>query len=87
MSNTAKLGRPVIPAGDFGLGLCLQCLGQVIADGDDAPQPQFAISMAPMPFPAAAPIGLVAVPACWDHIKGQADRMSRRPLLVPGGVS
>lgn len=86
MSNTPKLGRPVIPGGDFGLGLCLQCLGQVITDGDDAPQPQFAISMAPMPFPAAAPIGLVAVPACWDHIKGQVSSVRKRPLLVAGAV-
>ena len=84
MSNTPKLGRSVIPSGDFGLGLCLQCLGAVIADGDDAAQPQFAISLVPMAWPPQSPMGLIAVPACWDHIRTQGEAVRKRPLLLAG---
>lgn len=84
MSNTPKLGRAVIPAGDFGLGLCLQCLGAVVIEPDDAPQPQFAISLVPMAWPPQSPMGLIA---CWDHIQEQGKAVGKRPVLIAGGMA
>ena len=94
MSNTQHaLGKgPVVPAGDMGIGLCLQCLGDVMARGEQAPPPRFAVTFAPMvhnqPTPVGVVTGMVAVPACWEHLSGtgsdqQAEQ--RRPLLVANG--
>ena len=87
MSNTqrASFPKPVVPAGDMGLGLCLQCLGEIIAQGDQAPSPQFAVTLAPMPFPPGQPVAIVAVPACWQHLQGEVKGMQRKPLLVANG--
>lgn len=93
MSNTQRSAmKPVVPAGDMGLGLCIQCLGAVIADGENAPPPNFGITLAPMPWPVPTPAGemifVVAVPACWGHVQqmGQAAQQPhRRPLLVANG--
>ena len=86
MSNSqrASFGKPVVPAGDMGIGLCLQCLGEIIAKGDQAAPPRFGITFAPMPFPAGNPVAFVAVPACWEHLQG-AGGPPRKPLLVANG--
>lgn len=86
MSNTQRAAfKPVVPAGDMGLGLCLQCLGEIIAKGDEAPMPQFAVTLAPMPFPPGNPVMFVACPACWEHVRGAGQAVQRKPLLVAKG--
>ena len=86
MSNTQRpaAALPVVPGGDMGIGLCLQCLGEIIARGQQAPPPRFGITFAPMPFPAGNPVAFVAVPACWEHLQG-AGAPPRKPLLVANG--
>jgi hypothetical protein len=75
-------GTPAIPAGDYGIGLCLSCVGDVIA-GHAAP-PRFAISSAPFAWPPGAPQQMIiAIPLCFEHIKIVATPVPRRPLLVP----
>jgi len=69
----------------MGIGLCLQCLGDVMAMGDAAPMPEFGVTFAPMLWPAANPMGMVAVPACWKHLSAQAEQVTRKPLLVANG--
>lgn len=85
MGNTQKLGKPVIPAGDYGLGLCLQCIGEMIIDPDGAPQPQFAVTLAPLPQPQ----GVISAPACFEHVRqsvsGQPAVPGRKPMLVATG--
>lgn len=93
MSNTRGLpiGKPVVPAGDMGIGLCLACLGEIIANGDQAPPPRFGITFAPMPQTLMTPAGpimaVVAVPACWEHLRGASGQPEqKRPLLVANGA-
>lgn len=93
MSNTKHLplgGNPV-PAGDMGLGLCLQCLGELIAQDGQAPPPRFAVTMAPMfhqiVTPAGAVAGMLAAPACFEHVR-QAAAPAQQPaarLLAASG--
>ena len=93
MSNTQRAATtlPVIPAGDMGIGLCLACLGEVIAKGQHAPPPRFGITFAPMPQTLMTPQGpavvVVAVPACWQHLQqaSGAGEQPKRPLLVANG--
>jgi hypothetical protein len=75
--------RPAVPTGDFGLGLCLPCLGGVIAG--EPGQPRFAVSLVPMPWPAAQPAAIVAVPACFEHIEIAATAAAAPSLLVANG--
>lgn len=82
----ARIGRSVVPLGDMGLGLCLQCLGQLIADPENAPQPRFAITFYPMPHQAGPVAGLVAVPACWECLSSAGEQSQKRPLLVVGSM-
>jgi hypothetical protein len=88
-ANGRPLGGVVVPSGDMGLGLCLQCLGELLAGDEKAGPPRFAITLAPMPQQIPTPQGvivaLVAVPACWDHLAGAAEpKEQKRPLLVAG---
>jgi hypothetical protein len=93
MSNTQHVRTPlkvVVPTGDMGLGLCLQCLGAVIAGEKDAGPPRFGITLAPMPQQIPTPNGvmvaMVAVPACYEHLAATAGPQEpRRPLLVANG--
>lgn len=72
----------------MGIGLCLQCLGQIIADGDQAPPPRFGVTLAPMPQTLMTAQGptmvFVAVPACWDHLRQASAPQGppKQPLLV-----
>lgn len=78
----------VIPTGDFGLGLCLPCLGDQIAG--QPVQPAFAISLVPMLWPPERPVGMVAVPACYTHVKvtaGAAAAPPSHPLIVAANGS
>lgn len=80
------IAKPLVPAGDYGLGLCLQCLGEIIARGDEAPSPRFAVTLAPMPFPPGQAVMYVPAPACWEHVQGaNGGGPARRPLLVANG--
>ena len=89
MSNTRHLtGKPAI-TGDCGLGYCLTCITEYIQQPDPASMPNFAITMTPTAVPIAGPggqiagIGVVTVPACYQHINPQAaPQQQRRPLLV-----
>lgn len=85
MSNvkvTTVPSKPVVPQGDMGLGLCLQCLGEIIAG--ERLVPAFGITLAPMLWPPGRADGVpVAVPACWEHLQQTA--MPRKPLLVAQG--
>jgi hypothetical protein len=74
-----KLGKPVIPAGDYGLGLCVQCLGEVIIDPENAPQPRFAVTLGPLPQPG----GVIAAPACFEHLRESTQEAS--PILAARG--
>jgi hypothetical protein len=74
----------------MGLGLCLQCLGEIIAHGDDAPSPRFGVTLAPLPQTLMTAQGptmvFVAVPACWEHLRqASAPGEPKRPLLVANG--
>lgn len=85
--NGKPLGGLAVPRGDMGLGLCLQCLGEIIAGNEAAGPPRFGITLAPMPQQIPAPggvvVGLVAVPACWEHLAAAANpQEQKRQLLV-----
>jgi hypothetical protein len=86
MSNKPHM-KPAPIRGDFGLGLCLSCVGEVIAGA--VIQPRFAVSLAPMGWPPGGQqIMFVAVPACFEHIQAQAEAVKagpRTPLLVAAG--
>ena len=86
----ARVGRSLVPIGDMGLGLCLQCLGALIADPENADQPRFAVTLYPMPHTVATPAGpvtgLVAVPACLQCLAVAGQQQQKRPLLVVGGM-
>jgi hypothetical protein len=53
--------------------------------------PHFAITMAPSPVPVPGPdgvpmgVGLVTLPACYDHLVSVAPAAPRGRLLVPNG--
>jgi hypothetical protein len=93
VSNTQHVrtaAKVVIPTGDMGLGLCLQCLGEIIAGDKDAGPPRFGITLAPMPQTIPAPggvvVAVVAVPACWEHLSGAAaPQQPKKTLLVANG--
>lgn len=82
MGNSPKLGKPLIPAGDYGLGLCVQCLGEVILNPDSAPQPQFAICLAPLPQPG----GVIASGACFEHLKQSAHGQAPALMVARGSL-
>ena len=87
MSNTPRLkpGPPVVPQGDMGIGLCLICLGEAATGGQR--MPSFAVTFAPMLWPPTKPVGLVAVPGCWEHVRQFAQQLAspKKPLLVAQG--
>ncbi len=90
MSNAQHIRTPVVPAGDMGIGLCLQCLGEIIADKDRAPVPRFGVTLAPMPQVMMTATGptmvFVAVPACWEHLQQASAPQAQKPsLLVANG--
>jgi hypothetical protein len=67
---------PPLPAGDFGLGLCLPCCADLIA-GERTVTPAFAIVHTPVAAGA-----MIAV--CGQHLLNFAGRGPGRRLFVPG---
>jgi hypothetical protein len=92
VSNTPKTTPPLgyhPPQGDFGLGLCYQCvkvLAEMAAGGREpaAFVPEFAITTAPYPI---AELGTVlALPVGWGCLTGQGPAGAPAPvsrLAVP----
>jgi len=79
----------------MGLGLCLQCIGEIKAAKPDALNgrtPAFGITLAPMIVPIGGPggqlmgMGVAAVPACWEHVSGPEQAEQRSPLIVAQGT-
>lgn len=81
MSNQQHAVRATVPTGDFGLGLCVQCLGEVIFSPDTAPPPRFAVTLAPLPQPG----GVIPAPACFEHLR---ESVTGQPglLVARGGL-
>jgi hypothetical protein len=84
--HRAKPDEPAEPAGELGpppAYACLTCVGEhkmAAAAGTELPPIQFAVTLAPIP----TPMGVCAVPLCYEHIGvGEAPRQS--PLLTANG--
>jgi hypothetical protein len=70
--------RPIPPAFnvDFGLGYCLQCMGEYIQRGETAPFPNWACVYAP------SPVGVLGM--CYGHIVvNQAPNLLRANAQIP----
>ena len=73
------------PRGDMGIGLCYNCVMQLVAGKLDH-LPGFGQTMAPIPVPLPnGTIMVAAVPACFDCLTGAAADAQRAPLLVASG--
>jgi hypothetical protein len=85
MSNTKRPAGPVPPRpDDYGLGLCLSCLGEVMTGNRGSAE--YGITLAPMLWPPVPDGVPVAVPACWEHVQAAGKPPPpRRRLLAANG--